>query len=386
MVNEALLLAAVREDRVVKLLQKLIQIETTNPPGNELDLASWLADYFAQAGVEADVLEYEGKHANLVLRLRGNGKRPALIFNAHMDTVPAGETPWRFPPFSGTLHDGKIYGRGAADMKGGLAAMTEAAVILAQSGVSLGGDLIIAFTYDETYGLRGAKQLLEDGYLDGAGAIVISEPTSLDVFIAEKGALWLKCRVEGKIAHSSMPQLGQNAIWGMARFLHRIEKSLTLRADPHPLLSEPTVTVGTIRGGVAVNVVPDLCEATLDIRLLPGMDFKTVVQNVQDLGENQVEVEVLDWKKPVQSDPKAEIVSLSLRAVEEVTGLPRKPKGVSYYTDGSVIANRLQIPMVIIGPGDTGMSHQPNEYVEVSRLVQAVKIYLLIAIRYLEVK
>jgi len=267
MVNEAVLLAAVKEDRVVKLLQKVIQIETTNPPGNELDLACWLADYFAQAGVEANVLEYEGRHANLVLRLRGVGKRPALIFNAHMDTVPAGELPWRFPPFSGTLHEGKIYGRGAADMKGGLAAMTEAAVILAQSGISLGGDLIVAFTYDETYGLRGAKQLLEDGYLEGAGAIVISEPTSLDVFIAEKGALWLKCRVEGKIAHSSMPQLGQNAILGMAQFLHRVEKSLTLHADPHPLLSEPTVTVGTIRGGVAINVIPDLCEATLDIRL-----------------------------------------------------------------------------------------------------------------------
>jgi succinyl-diaminopimelate desuccinylase len=114
------------------------------------------------------------------------------------------------------------------------------------------------------------------------------------------------------------------------------------------------------------------------------MDHHKTVQQVQELGDGRVEVEVLDWKKPVESDPKAEIVGLSLQAVEEVTTLPRQPKGVSYYTDGSVIANSLQIPMVIIGPADTSMTHQPNECVEISRLVQAVKIYLLIATRYLE--
>jgi len=384
MVTEEELLAAVKEDSVAKLLQKVIQIESTNPPGNELDLAHWLADYFAQAGVEVELLEYEAKHANLVVRLRGSGKRPALIFSAHMDTVPAGEVPWTFPPFSGTLHEGKIYGRGAADMKSGLAAMVEATVILAQSGISLGGDLIVTFTYDETHGLQGAKRLLENGYLEGAGAVLISEPSTLDVFIAEKGALWLKCRAKGKTAHTSMPQLGQNAILEMVHFLHRVEESLDLSVTLHPLLGEPTFTVGTIRGGVTINVIPDTCEAELDIRLVPGMDDQKVVQQVRELGKGRVGVEILDWKRPVESDPKAEIVGLSLQAVEKVTGLAREPKGVSYYTDGSVIANSLHIPMVIIGPGDTGMTHQPNEHVEVSRVIQAVKIYLLLTTRYLD--
>jgi len=383
MVNEAELLAAVKEDSVVKLLQKVIQIESTNPPGNELDLAHWLADYFAEAGIKAEVLKYEGKRANLVARLQGNGSRPALIFSAHLDTVPVGEVPWMFPPFSGTLSESRVYGRGAADMKGGLAAMAQAVVILAQSGILLGGDLIVAFSYDETYGLQGARWLVEGGYLEGAGAVLISEPSTLDVFIAEKGALWLKCRAKGKTAHTSMPHLGQNAILEMVHFLHRVEKSLDLSADPHPLLSEPTLTVGTIQGGVTINVVPDTCEVELDTRLVPGMDHQKVVRQVRELGKGQVEVEMLDWKKPVEGDPKAEIVDLSLQAVEEVTGLPRQPKGVSYYTDGSVIANSLQIPMVVIGPADTDMTHQPNEYVEVSRLVEAVKIYLLIATRYL---
>ncbi len=383
MVDEAALLAAVKEDSVVKLLQKVIQTESTNPPGNELDLARWLVDYLAQAGVKAELFEYESKRVNLVARLPGGGKGPALIFSAHMDTVPAGELPWKFPPFSGTLHEGKIYGRGAADMKSGLAAMTEAAVILARSGVSLGGDLIIAFSYDETHGLQGAKRLVESGLLDGAGAVLVSEPSTLDVFIAEKGALWLKCSAKGKTAHTSMPHLGQNAILEIVHFLQRLEESLDLSADPHPLLNEPTFSVGTIRGGVIINMIPDSCEVQLDIRLVPGMDHQSIVQQVEALGQGRVEVEILDWKEPVESDPQDPIVGISLEAVAEVTGIPRQPKGVSYYTDGSVLANRLGIPMVIIGPADTGLTHQPNEYVEVSRLVQAVEAYLLIATRYL---
>jgi succinyl-diaminopimelate desuccinylase len=383
MVDEAKLLGAVEEESVVRLLQKVIQIESTNPPGNELDVARFLEDYLGQAGIKAEVLQYEGKRANLIARIRGKGKGPALIFSAHMDTVSAGEIPWKFPPFSGTLHEGKIFGRGAADMKGGLAAMAEAAVILARSGFELGADLIIAFTYDETHGLQGAKRLVEAGLLEGAGAVLVSEPSTLDVLVAEKGALWLKCTAKGKTAHTSMPHLGHNAILEMARFLHRLEGSLDLSAEPHPLLSGPTFTVGTIKGGVTINVIPDRCEAEVDIRLLPGMDPQEMLRQVQDLGEGHIDVEMIDWKLPVETDPQARIVDISLAAVEEVTNLPRQPKGVSYYTDGSVLANRLGIPMVIIGPADTGMTHQPDECVEVERLVQGVKAFLLIAVRYL---
>ncbi|RLB05077.1 MAG: hypothetical protein DRG83_03375 [Deltaproteobacteria bacterium] len=175
-----------------------------------------------------------------------------------------------FPPFSGTLHGGKVYGRGAADMKSGLAAMAEAATILARSGGSLSGDLILAFTYDETHGLQGARRLLEGGYLEGVGAVLVGEPSGLDVFIAEKDALWLECRVHGKTAHSSMPHLGQNAVLEMVRFLGRVKERLDLGTERHPLLDKSSFTVSTIRGGVAINVIPDACEAELDIHLIPG--------------------------------------------------------------------------------------------------------------------
>lgn len=380
---ETKLLDRINEDELIQLLQKVVQTESTNPPGNELDLALWLKDYFEKAGLETTLTEYEPKRTNLIVRLRGTGEKPGLIFSAHMDTVPAGKEPWMFPPFSGTLHEGKIYGRGSADMKSGLAMMAAALVILARSGFKPKGDLIGAFTYDETHGLRGAKHLIAEGTLQGADALLVSEPSTLDVFIAEKGALWLKACSHGKTSHTSMPHLGVNAIFEMVHFLSRLESLFENSTVSHPLLGGPTITVGTIHGGVTINVLPDACEAEIDIRLVPGQDHEEVIQKVRTLAGERIEVDLIDWKPPVVSDPNAEFVQISLNAVKEVTGQPRVPKGVSYYTDAAILANQLGIPMVNIGPADTNMTHQPNEYVQVSRLAQAVKVYLLIAARRL---
>jgi acetylornithine deacetylase/succinyl-diaminopimelate desuccinylase-like protein len=151
----------------------------------------------------------------------------------------------------------------------------------------------------------------------------------------------------------------------------------------HPLLGTGTCTVGTIRGGVTINVTPDRCEAEIDIRLVPGQDYQAVIRQVQELAGDKVEITLIDWKEPVETSPKEEFVKISLAAVEQVTGQARAAMGVSYYTDAAILANRLKIPFVNIGPADTGETHQPNEHVEVSRLVDAVKIYLLIAARYL---
>jgi succinyl-diaminopimelate desuccinylase len=299
-----------------------------------------------------------------------------------MDTVPVGKEKWTYPPFAGEVHDGKIFGRGAADMKGGLACMIAAGTILAQSGIRLSGDLILALTFDETFGLEGAKRLIDGGYLEHAGALLVGEPSSLDVFVAEKGALWLQCTARGRTAHTSMPHLGSNAIIELAHFLIRLESELDLTSN-HPLLGGGTYTVGTVQGGVTINVVPDQCEAQIDIRLCPGHDYEKIIHRVRQLAGETIDIEVIDWKPPVETDPGAEIAKISLGAVEKITGEDKSPKGVAYYTDGAVLANRLSIPMVIIGPADTGMTHQPDEYVDVYKLVQAVKIYLLIAVRYL---
>lgn len=268
-------------------------------------------------------------------------------------------------------------------MKSGIAAMVQAATVLAHSGLELSGDLVLAFSYDESHGLQGAKRMVEEGVLRGAGALLVSEPSGMDVFVAEKGALWLQCVAKGKGAHTSMPQLGKNAILEMAHFLARLESSLDLSAVQHPLLGEATWSVGTIKGGVTINLIPDHCEVELDLRLVPPTDPDDAIRRVKELGEGRIKVQKLDWMEPVETDPQEDIVLISLGAVKEVTGVPCQPKGVSYFSDGCVLANRLDIPMVIIGPADATMTHQPDEHVEVSRLVQALKTYVLIAARYL---
>ena len=328
------------------------------------------------------MLPFDEKRANVVARIKGSGEKNGLIFSAHFDTVPAGEIPWKFDPFSGTIYDNKIYGRGAADMKGGMAAMLKAAEVLSRSGVELKGDLILALTSGETSNCIGAKKLIEQGKISDAGAMLVSEPTGLNLYVAEKGALWVRARAFGKTAHGSMPQHGKNAIITMSEFLTKLKK-IDFKAKPHPLLGKPTLAVGTINGGVAINVIPDMCEAEIDIRLLPGQDQSEVLSKLERLGGRRIQLEVIDFKKPVETDPKDPFVKIAVDSVTSIVGKRPRPQGVSYFTDGNIIANSLNIPMVIIGPADTTMTHQPNEYVEIPKLIDAAKIFCLIALRTL---
>jgi len=380
--REKEILSKIDEKSTVKLLQKLIRTVTTNPPGEEIKLAKWVATFLKKSSLEVELLPFDKRRANVVARIKGSGKKPGLIFSAHFDTVPAGEIPWKFDPFAGVVHENKVYGRGAADMKGGMAAMLKATQLLSEAEVEFKGDLILALTSGETSNCIGAKKLVEGGKINDAGAILISEPTGLNVFTAEKGALWIKAKTFGKTAHGSMPQHGENAIVKMAEFLSKLE-NFKFGIASHPLLGSPTLSVGTIKGGVNINVIPDSCEAELDIRLLPEQDPSDVLAQLKRLSKNEVNFEIIDFKKSVETDTTSPFVDICLKSVADVIGKKPEPMGVSYFTDGAIIANRLNIPMAIIGPADAEMSHQPNECVEIPKLIDAVKIYCLIALRTL---
>lgn len=374
------ILSKIDEESLVKLLQELIQTVSTNPPGEEITLATWVADFLKKGGLDVELLPFNEKRANVVARIKGSEEKPGLIFSAHFDTVPAGEIPWKFDPFSGVVHDNKIYGRGAADMKGGMAAMLKAAEVLSKSGVKLKGDLILALTSGETSNCIGAKKLIEQGKISNAGAMLVSEPTGLNVYIAEKGAFWVRAKALGKTAHAAMPRYGKNAIITMTEFLSKLKK-FDFKARPHPLLGKPTLAVGTIHGGITINVIPDACEAEIDIRLLPGQDPNEVLSKLKQLRAGRIQFEVIDFKKPVETDPQDPFVKIAVNSVASIVGKRPRPRGVSYFTDGTIIANSLNIPMVIIGPADTAMTHQPNEYVEIPKLIDATKIFCLIALR-----
>jgi succinyl-diaminopimelate desuccinylase len=375
------ILSKVDERSTVQLLQKLIQTVTTNPPAEEATLATWVGDYLRKFGLEVEILPFEGKRANVLARIKGSGSKPALIFSAHFDTVPAGENPWKFDPFSATVHDRKVYGRGAADMKGGMAAMLKAAAILSEEKVNLKGDLLLVLTSGETSDCVGAKRLIQEQRIRNVGEMVVSEPTGLNVYVAEKGALWIQASTHGKVAHGSMPAHGENAILKMAKFLVKLE-SYRIQGS-HPLLGTPSISVNLIKGGVAINVIPDKCEIELDIRLLPDQTPEQILETLRQIGGSDVEFKLIDFKKPVVTEISNPFVKTAADAVADVTGHKPRISGVSYYTDGYVLANALKIPMVIIGPAETHMTHQQDEYVEIDRLVDAVKIFILIAMRTL---
>lgn len=388
--NEEKILHLIDEKATVDFLQKLIQTPSVNPPGEELAIAELVAEKMKEIGLETKLVSIDKKRVNVVGRIRGTGRQPSLLFSGHLDTVPPGKEAWQYDPFSGKIVDNKMYGRGTTDMKCALASMLMAADALLKAETRLEGDLIIGATADEEAGQLGSMNMVEDEWLDGVGAIMIGEPTSLDVFIAEKGAFWLEITTHGKTAHSSTPHLGINAVMHMSEFLQETKK-IELPHRKHPLLGEPTINVGTIEGGVKINVVPDQCKVTVDIRTVPGQRHDAILQQFKDVinkietegGRIKADIEIINDRPPVETSPDESIVKTVLEAAQEITQRKIELQGARYYTDGAVFVPKLKIPMVICGAGDAKLAHQPNEYVEIPKLVDATKIYTISASRFL---
>jgi succinyl-diaminopimelate desuccinylase len=377
-------------DAAVRLLTECVKLPTVNPPGNEKLAADWLAAQLELRGFSPRVDDLGGNRANIITVLRGTGEKPALLFNGHLDVVPVGDTPWTHDPFGGVRVDGRLYGRGTSDMKSGLMAMVMAADALKQAGMRLKGDLILSGVADEETGALGAKTWVQAGGLQGVGAIVIGEPTNLEVYIAEKGACWLEITTYGKTAHGSMPDLGVNAVMHMMTALHALTR-LSLPFQPHPLFDKPTMNVGTIAGGSKTNVVPDRCIATIDLRTLPGMQHEDVLQEIRQtldglreaIPQFAYEMHVITERGPVASDPHAPIVETAL-AVLEARGHHETPKATpGFATDASVFQPASGAPFLILGPGIPQLAHQPNEYVEIDTYLQSIELFCEIAARYL---
>src|SRR5579884_1227705 len=264
---------------VVRLTQDLIRFQSVNPPGDEQPVAEYLARVLSDHGIEATLQPLDPGRANLLARLPGDGTG-SLVFTGHLDVVPPGEQPWDHGPFSGDLVDGRIYGRGSADMKGGVAAIVTAMIALKDAGLQPVADIVLAATAGEEAGLYGAGVMAQDRSLEGARWLVVAEPTDLNVFIAEKGILWIDVTASGRTAHGSMPHLGANAISFMARLIERLDVSYPFPYDAGPLLGAPTLSVNTIQGGNKTNVVPDACRISIDMRTVPGQRHGEIVRDL----------------------------------------------------------------------------------------------------------
>jgi succinyl-diaminopimelate desuccinylase len=384
------LLNRIQETEVVSLCRALVRFKSVNPPGDELEIAEYVAGVLREVGLTVEMVPHTPTRASVLARLKGSGEMPALFYTGHLDVVPVGAEEWLHDPFEGDVVEGELWGRGASDMKGGNAAMIAATKVLATANFPLKGDLILAFTAGEEGEQLGAAEIAARPDLAPVQAVVVAEPSYNDVYVAEKGAFWLQITTHGKTAHGSMPHLGQNAIMMMVALLSELD-SLAVPYEEHPLLGGFTRSVNTIAGGVKTNVVPDQCTVTIDQRTVPGQDHGAILRQVEDLiadlGQRlpdfRASVEVINDRIPVATSPGEPVVQRFYDVVAEVTGARPVPKGVNYYTDAVVFAPALNAPMIICGPGEAKLAHQPNEYVEVPKMVEAAKIFTLAAVQLL---
>lgn len=373
---------------VADLLAELVRVNSVNPsmdpssPG-EAGVASLVARYMANAGFVVRSEDALPGRPNVVAVLGTPGPAdPALLFECHMDTAPLGGMRNGLRP---AIRDGALWGRGACDVKGGLAAMMTALAEAARRGARR--PLILWATVDEEHDFRGVRTLAERG-VHAAGAVV-AEPTGLRPVIAHKGCLRMELRTRGRAAHSSRPELGDNAILHAARLITHLQDAFAARfADrDHPLCGPPRWSVTQIATGNPINVIPDTCRLGVDVRLVPGQDPQEVLDWLESaLADSGVPVEHTqlrqkDWT--LSTDPGEHVVRWSLEAAREVLGPDVQPAGAPYGTDASKIAQIARVPSVVLGPGDIAWAHTDEERIDLGELEHGVRVYAGIIERFL---
>lgn len=362
------------------LTQALVAKKSINPPGDEAPIAQYLRGLLEPAGFACQVVALGENRASLIAKF-GAGAKPALCLTGHMDTVPLGQAPWTKDPFAGQVEGDRLYGRGTSDMKGGLAVMVCSVVEAVKLHPDL--ELVLVITSDEEIGCQGAKLLWEQGYLNQpVGAVLVCEPTGNLPDLGHKGSLWLEAICRGVTAHGSTPELGVNAVYLAAQKV-LVAKELDLGPQRHALYGRPTLNVGSFKGGMNINSVPDRASFTLDIRTLPSMSHGEVTDWVQKALGPEVELRWIIDAEAVEVDPNDPWIKDCLDLLQARNAEPVPIRGGVYVTDASVLWRAYgRPPVMVLGPGDFSEAHKTDESCSVSKLYEAKEIYLEILGRW----
>jgi len=370
------------KEELISICQDLIRINSTNPPGNENEVVNYCERILKGIGAITQVIQHTPKRSSLIAKWPGKEGGKQILIISHADTVPIGtEAGWKTDPFSAEISDGKIYGRGASDMKGGIAVAISALKQLRRWG-DLECTIIFALTADEESGGIGIQKLIEPCFDINPDFVIIPEPTENHIAIAEKGTLWLELVITGKSCHASSPSLGTNAIDGMVELLNKLNFSQFIK-NTHPLLGRFSSCVTNVQGGIKINIVPDTCIAALDIRFLPGQSVDEIIGSIQNqiteiFHENTAisgEVKILLQREAIEtkeSNPFLKMIVASIKKVKNDV----KIIGVSYFTDAAVIVPHFDVPFIICGPGKIDLMHTDNEFVAIEKLVESREIFI----------
>jgi len=380
-------------EEVAELAASLIRIPTVPSlyPGGEAEAVACLVQVLSREGLPFRIVEAVPGRPNLLVEM-GSSHGPTLWMNGHLDTVPIGNRlHWRYEPFGGDEHDGRLYGRGASDCKGGVAAMLHAAIALKRAGIELPGRVVLSAVVGEEEGQVGLHQLLDGGLV--AEAFVSTQwSTASQIAVSYRGLCWIEVTTSGRAAHGSRPSEGVNAVEQMVTEVLPAVRALHLPSAPQSSSVEPgpRVNIAAISGGDAVNVVPDSCRAVLDYRITTGQTTTGLLQRFDNtldelrLRNPQLIVtsRVMLTVEPVETDTTCRLAQVLSESVKAVTGQEPRYFGKTGTSDANLVHQYLGVPVVAYGPGnDSG--HKPDEHVAVADLGLVAEAYALLMLGYL---
>ena len=420
-------LKEIRREELVQLTRDLIRIPSVRREetrGNEKEIALFLAHFLEEIGLDVVVEEVEADSPNVIGVLQGQKEGPCLMFECHTDVVTEGDaSEWRYGPFEGKVAGNRIYGRGACDTKGNLAAAVKAIQAISQSGVPFKGKILLGILVDEEGLMRGVKHFIRQGWANGVRAAIICEPVDNHLCITQKGALRAELITSGKMSHGAMPLVGLNPIPPMVSILEKLrhleeEEIETRGKDPFlgfPSIT-PTVLQAPVKGEPQVNVIPQQCRALLDIRTIPGQSHEALKKQLEDIVQEEKRsiceslqsgplreiretlakglskeisfeaaltiFEDRPWTKTSRDEPVVQAVS---RAIRSLTNEEPTYDGVLGATDGTFLSAWAGIPIVTLGAGKWMIPHQKDEWVSIDELCLTAKIYAASALEYLGV-
>ena len=354
------------EKELRDFLADLIKIKSYPPEFNERNVAVVVARKLDEYGIDCKIDDLGANRANLIATI-GDKARPNLVYGGHFDTVPPVDDGWDYDPFGATIADGRMYGRGTCDMKGGVAAMVMAMCLLKKTSADLSGTLTFLGTAGEEVGCFGAKAYNDTYGADHIDAMAISEASNKKMFFAEKGALWIKFTTYGKAAHPGVSWEGVNSLEKMFKFLNELSK-YKFSVSNHELLGEPTLNITTTHSGTITNALPIQCETTVDIRTVPGIKHQDIINDIAVIIDNlkkedkdlKIEYEVINDFSPLNTDLKDRFAQISLDTYEQVFGCQAEPSGTYYFTDAVALTPKKDLPLLIYGPGNPLNNHKVN--------------------------
>jgi succinyl-diaminopimelate desuccinylase len=389
-------------EELVRLARELVRIPSVYRPeesdGNEARVARFVADYLERAGFEMKTEEVTPGRPNVWAVWEGDRPGKTLLFEAHTDVVTEGSAEdWEHPPFGAERDRGHIYGRGACDTKGNLAAAVMAVRAVRDSGVPFPGSLILCHPVDEEGMMAGIKAFIERGHAEGVDAAVICEPEENQLCIKQKGALRVEVILRGTMAHGAMPQSGVNPVTRAARFVVAVEELEREEIERHgedPFLGSPSLTptilMGPDCGEPQINVIPASAYIALDIRTVPDQSHKELIKRLEDIiarlasedPDFDATLEVTEERPPTETPKDEPLVRAMARAYDHLTGEEPAYNGVPGATDGTFLHAWAGIPTVTTGAGDREIPHHADEWVDEEELLATCKLYAATAMYY----